>query len=223
MSDTDSFIDEVTEEVRRDRLFALLKRYGWIAILIVLVIVGGAAWREYSRATQTRQAQDLGEALLAALDQDTPESRVAALDAVVVDSAGGRALRAFLKASEAAEAGDTAAAADALEALADEQDLPMVYRRVAAFKALGLQAGTMSPADRRAGYEALQGGAADFRLLAQEQIALTYIEEGDTAAAIEELRAIQSDAEVSSGLRRRVTQLIVALGEPASASETDNG
>ena len=50
MSDTDSFIDEVTEEVRRDRLFGLMKRYGWIAALAVLLIVGGAAWNEWRKA-----------------------------------------------------------------------------------------------------------------------------------------------------------------------------
>ena len=38
MSDTDSFIDEVTEEVKRDRLFAMMKRYGWIAVVIVLLL-----------------------------------------------------------------------------------------------------------------------------------------------------------------------------------------
>ena len=43
MSETDSFIDEVNEEVRRDRLYAALRRYGWIAIVAVLAIVGGAA------------------------------------------------------------------------------------------------------------------------------------------------------------------------------------
>ena len=41
MSETDSFIDEVNEEVRRDRLYAALRRYGWIAIVAVLAIVGG--------------------------------------------------------------------------------------------------------------------------------------------------------------------------------------
>ena len=40
MSDTDSFIDEVTEEVKRDRLFATMRKYGWIAVLIVLLLVG---------------------------------------------------------------------------------------------------------------------------------------------------------------------------------------
>ena len=31
MSNPDSFIEEVTEEVRRDKLFALFRKYGWIA------------------------------------------------------------------------------------------------------------------------------------------------------------------------------------------------
>mgnify|MGYP002067949300 CR=1 FL=1 len=38
MSNQDSFIDEVTEEVRRDKLYALYKKYGWIAALAVVVL-----------------------------------------------------------------------------------------------------------------------------------------------------------------------------------------
>ena len=44
MSDTDSFIEEVSEEVRRDKLYATFKKYGWIAALFILVVVGGATW-----------------------------------------------------------------------------------------------------------------------------------------------------------------------------------
>jgi len=32
MSDTDSFINEVTEEVRRDRLYGMFRRWGWFAL-----------------------------------------------------------------------------------------------------------------------------------------------------------------------------------------------
>ena len=46
MSNSDSFIDEVTEEVRKDRLFQLFRRYGWIAGVVIVLIVGGAAWNE---------------------------------------------------------------------------------------------------------------------------------------------------------------------------------
>ena len=55
MSDTDSFIEEVSEEVRRDRLFKLMKRYGWIAILAVLLLVGGAAFNEVRKARQAAE------------------------------------------------------------------------------------------------------------------------------------------------------------------------
>ena len=39
MSNPESFIEEVTEEVRRDRLFAAFRKYGWIGVLLVLLTV----------------------------------------------------------------------------------------------------------------------------------------------------------------------------------------
>ena len=42
MSNSDGFIEEVTEELRRDQMLAKLKKYGWIAVLAVLLIVGGS-------------------------------------------------------------------------------------------------------------------------------------------------------------------------------------
>ena len=84
MSETDSFIDEVTEEVRRDRLFGLMRRYGWIAVLAVLLIVGGAAYREYSRASDQSAARALGDALLAALDTEDTDARSSALSLSII-------------------------------------------------------------------------------------------------------------------------------------------
>jgi len=220
VSQSDSFIEEVTDEVRRDRLFALMKRYGWIAILLVVLIVGGAAWNEWRKAQDRAAARALGDALLHALEQGDPAERVAALQTVPTETPGQEAVAAMLEAGEAAEAGDTAAAADRLMSVAERGDLPQVYRDLARFKALGLSAGAMSPEERRAGYEVLAAPGSGLRLLALEQIALTHIEAGDTAEAVAVLRDIRDDAEVTSGLRQRVTQLMVALGEsPAEAGD----
>lgn len=223
MSQSDSFIEEVTDEVRRDRLFALMKRYGWIAVLLVVLIVAGAAWNEWRKAQERASAQALGDALLNALEQGEPAERVAALQTVPTETPGQEAVAAMLEAGEAAEAGDTAAAADRLMSVADRGDLPQVYRDLARFKALGLSADAMSPEDRRAGYETLAAPGSGLRLLALEQIALTYIEAGESVEALDVLRGIRDDAEVTSGLRQRVTQLMVALGESPAGDDAAAG
>ncbi len=87
MSETDSFIDEVSEEVRRDRLFAYVRKYGWVAVLAVFLIVGGAAYNEYRKASEAATAQATGDALLGALSQDDPAARAEAIAAVQAQGA----------------------------------------------------------------------------------------------------------------------------------------
>ena len=216
MSQTDSFIEEVTEEARRDRLFLLLKRYGWIGVLLVLLIVGGAAWREYSRAQE--QAEALGDSMLAALETEEPEARIAALGEVAPGSAGGTALLALLTAAEQASAEQEAAAAETLAAIAANGEVPQIYRDIAAFRMLLLQSDSREASERRTSFEALARAGSPLRLLAEEQIALIEVETGDTEAAIARFQSILADAEVTAGLRQRVSQVIVALGGELDAA-----
>ena len=87
MSDTDSFIDEVNEEVRRDRMFNLFRRYGWIAVAAVLLLVGGAAWNELRASQERAQSEAMGDAIVAALNLETASARAAALQEIEVTQA----------------------------------------------------------------------------------------------------------------------------------------
>lgn len=211
MSNSDSFIQEVTEEVRRDRLFGLMRRYGWIAVLAVLLVVGGTGWREYNKAATRSAAQAFGDSLIAAFDHDTPEARLAALNDIPPGTPGARVTLAFTRASELIAAGQTTQAAEALEALATDPDVPAIYRQIAAFRAAVLQQDLPAP-DRRARFESLAEAGGLMRLLSEEQIALIELESGETAAALSRAGRILADAEATAGLQRRMTQLIVALG-----------
>lgn len=224
MSDADSFIDEVTEEVRRDRLFALFRRYGWIAALVIVAVVAGAAFNEYRKAQATAAAQALGDAMLAALDHDAPGDRAASLAAIEAGSPGGEAMLDFLTAAARAEAGEAEAAVADLQDIARNGDLPEIYREIANFKALVLQGETLPAADRRLQFEALAQPGKPLRLLAEEQIALIDISEGETGAALDRLQAILQDAETDAVLQQRVRQVIVALGgTPAPAPGRQQG
>lgn len=212
MSNTDSFIDEVNEEVRRDRLYQTMRRYGWIAVLAVVLIVGGAAWNEYRKSTERAEAEALGDAMLAGLAKPDPEARVAALADVGTDAPGARAVLAMTRAAQQHEAGDTAAAVETLEGLAVDGEAPQIYRSLAQFKALTLQGSDTPEADRRQGFEAMAQAGNPLRLLAQEQLALIDVETGKTDAAIDRYQAILADAEVTTDLQQRALQVIVALG-----------
>ncbi|WP_170382668.1 hypothetical protein [Ruegeria atlantica] len=212
MSDVDSFIDEVTEEVRRDRLFLLLRRWGWVGVLAVVLIVGGAAFNEVRKARITGQAQDLGDAILSALSQNDSADRVASLEGIEAATPGGDAVLNMLLASSQTEAGSRDEAVASLNAVAVQGELPEIYRAIASFKALLLQADTMPAADRRQQFEALATPGAPLRLLAEEQLALIDISEGNVDAALDRLQAMRQDAEIGVDLQQRVAQLIVALG-----------
>lgn len=214
MSDTDSFIEEVSEEVRRDRLYGYMRKYGWIAVLAILAIVGGAAYNEYSKAQTLAKAQTAGDAILAALEADEPEARVAALEEVRGQdiTQGAKAVVSLMQAAEQGASDDAAGSQAALEKIAVDGSLPEIYRQIASFKAASQSNGSLSFEDRRIRLEALSAPGTSLRLLATEQLALIDIETADTDAAIEKLQDIVVDAEVTAGLRQRATQLIIALG-----------
>ena len=214
MSDTDSFIEEVSEEVRRDRLYGYMRKYGWIAVLAILALVGGAAYNEYSKAQERAKAQTAGDAILAALEADEPDARVAALEAVRGQdiTQGAKAVVSLMQAAEQGAADDAAGSQAALEKIAVDGSLPEIYRQIASFKAASQSDGSLSVEDRRIRLEALSAPGTSLRLLATEQLALIDIETADTEAALEKLQGIVVDAEVTAGLRQRATQLIIALG-----------
>ena len=213
MANQDSFIDEVTEEVRRDRLFALMRKYGWIAILAIVVLVGGAAWNEWRKASARAEAQATGDALIAALEAGTPEERSLALAAVgQSDDPGKNAILGLLQSAAASESGDDETAAASLEAVIGNADVPKVYRDLALLKRVISGAGDLTPEVRVSRLQPLMEPGNPFRLLAIEQRAFAEVELGQKDAAIETLQGILADAERTEDLRRRAQQLIVALG-----------
>ena len=218
MSDTDSFIEEVSEEVRRDRMFDLFRRYGWIAVAAVLLLVGGAAWNEWSRSQQQTQAEALGDAVVAALQLEDAAQRAAALQDIQSQTADGQAMVQLLSAAELAADNRASDALTQLAAVRDNDEVQSIYRQIAAFKFLVIPNSGSSVEDRQSGLEALISSGSALRVLAEEQLALLDIELGNEADAVARLQRLLEDSEITPGVRRRVTQLITSLG--ATPGET---
>ena len=218
MANNDGFINEVSEEVRRDRLYAFFRKWGWLIGLAIVVIVGGAAFIEWQKAQARARAQAAGDALYDAL---AVEDLAARADAIAILDAGGtdgrRALQALFAASAAFEAGLLDEALAQLDALANDDAAPQLYRELATPKWAIIGSETVEPAARadRLSSLTLAGGA--WRLLAEEQIALIRLEEGEVETARTLLVAILADQEATPDQRRRIEALLVALGGPLAA------
>lgn len=222
MSNPDSFIEEVTEEVRRDRLFAAFRKYGWIGGLVVLGIVGGAAWNEWQKNQAAARAQGFGDAMLEALDTGGAVERREAMAAVPADG-NQIAIRTLMLASDPAD--DKAAALAALDALIADAAQPEIYRDMAQLRRVMVAGADMPLTDRRTALEGISAPGRAFRTLAAEQLAYLLIEEGKKDEAIAALSALMQDQEAPQGLRGRAGQVIVALGGklPEAPAAADQG
>ena len=220
MSNPDSFIEEVTEEVRRDRLFALFRKYGWIGVVVVLGIVGGAGWTEWQRAQAEAKAEAFGDAVLDALDLGAPEDRVAALGSIPTDGSQAAVLELLLASDPT---GDRAGTLAALEALANDATQPASYRDLAVLRRVVVAGADLPLAERRAALDPIAAPGRPYRPMALEQMAYLLVEENRTDEAITALTALLTDQEAPGGVRSRAQEMIIALGgevAPAAPAPT---
>lgn len=216
MSNPESFIDEVSEELRRDRAMQYLRKYGWIAVVVVVLIVGGTAWNEWRKASAQASAEAFGESVLSALENNDTADRIAALADIEATGAQ-QGLLQLLRAGELLET-DRVAALDALEAAAQDDNLPDAYRQLAALKRVIAGQGVLPLEERQSVVAGLAQAGQPFRPLALEQSALLSLEAGDEAGAIAILQDLLEQSDVSESLRQRVTQLLIGLGAETGAA-----
>ena len=205
MSDTDSFIDEVTEEVRRDRLFGYFRRYGWIPAVIIVALVGGTAYNEWSKAQLEQAAQVRGDALLDALELEDTAEQAAAFRAIAREEED--ALAAKLLAAGV----ETEQAADLLKSVAADDGQPGYIRDLARLKMASAE-GVLSVDEAAAILAELSEPGGIYRHVATELLVAVQLQRGDHEAALELLQAHIKDAEASSEQIQRMAELIVALG-----------
>ncbi len=213
MSDGDSFIQEVSEEVRRDALVKTLRKYAvWIGAGLVL-LVGGLSLNEYLKFSAQTAAETRGAAMQAALTSADVEASVSALQALLPEAGPALALAQLQLAGVQAQSGDRDAAAATLAAITVSPDADPLYVDIARLKLAMVGAGGVRPiAERRAVLERLATDGHPLRTLAEEQLALLALEEGDRDAALAQLSDILLRSDVSQAGRARISALVTALG-----------
>lgn len=224
MSD-DSFIREVDEELRSDRMRTIWKRFGKLIIaLAVLIVVGTAADRGY-RYWQETEASKSGDAFLAALNlarEGETEQALEALRALEADGYGSYSVLARLRAATVlADAGDYQAAISDFSTIGNDGSVPVAIRDAARIRAGYLLVDHGSYEDVANQVESLSGADNAMRHSAREALGLAAWKAGEAARANEWFSLIAGDTGVPASLMQRsqiMLDLIAASGNAPQQS-----
>lgn len=226
MSESESFIREVSEQVRRERLTKFMGRYGWIGALVILLVILGAAFVEWRKSRDQAAAEATGDALRAAYLVEEPAGRAEALAGVAAERPDAAVVARIAEAGALAEAGDTVRAAEVLAVVAEAPGTGPIYRDLALLQRVALLGQAMPESEQLATLEALTRDDGPFRPLALEQRALARLGSGELASAQADLEAILALPNVTEALAARASQLLVATGASlpgAAAAGAPNG
>lgn len=222
MSESDSFIHEVSEEVRRDKLFAFFRKWIWLFALIVVGIVAGTVYNEYSKSQKAAEMQAAGEALITAQEVST----AAAFAPLAEGDAPAALLGKFNQAAALAAEGQVPAAADILGDIALNQSTPPIYQDLALLKQIMINGANMDQPELLDIIDRLSQPNSPFQLLAIEQRAIAQLRAGDRDATLADLAIILTAPDATQGLRNRAQELTIALGGELAAPtgiETSDG
>lgn len=217
---SDEFIREVDEELQREKLAELAKRYGWIAVTaavgLVLATAAWVGWQRWDEHRRNAEAERFAsvEGLVAPAGPET----VSALLDFAREASPGFAALARLRAAGRAE--DERAALEALDAVAADPKADPLLKDAARLMAAARRLDRDDPATLARSLEPLASDGAPWRHVARQLLAAAQLKAGAREDAIVSLRRIVEDAEAPATLRNRAAELLDALGAPLPARST---
>lgn len=182
----EAIFTEVDEELRRERMRAMWRRFApWIigaAVLVVALVAANEGWNWYQKSTAATASDQFYTAAELAEDGDIAGA-LAAFEAVSADGVGKYPLLArFRQASLLAEDGKAEQAVAAYDALANESSEPRV-RELALILAAYQLVDDGDVVGVRSRVEGIVDGTNPMRMAAREAIGLAQFASGDADAA----------------------------------------
>jgi hypothetical protein len=213
---SEEFIREVDEELQREQLAKLWRRYGGVVVgLALLVVVGTAAkvgwdhWQERERAAEALRFATAEQALAGARPAEAAE----AFAALAADGKTGYAALARLKEAEAKLAQkDEAGAEAALAQLGRDAADDPILRDLGTLLAVSRTVDTADPAELTRQLEPLAASDGPWRHRARELLAVTAIRAGDLDKARKLLEELSREVGVPATQQNRAQELLQAIG-----------
>jgi hypothetical protein len=206
---------EIDEELRRDSLAQLWKKYGnyviGLAVLIVFVTAAVVGWRTY----QDKQREAQGGEYAAALDlahQGKDSDAAAAFASLAQKADAGRAVLArFEEAASKVNSGDVPGAIAAYDQLAGDNSVGSAFRDAATMLSARYTIDKGDPQAAIAKLQPLTAATNAWHGLALELTAMAELKSGDNTKAQKDFDALGKDTTAPQAVRQRAAAMAEAL------------
>lgn len=216
-SDLQSLIDEVSEDLRRDRALALARKYGPYAIALALIVIIGVAgwvgWQHY-RTSRNLGLSTTYASALAEVDNGSKDKAEALLGDVIksAPSSGYGTLARLQQAALKAKAGDTKGAAAIYDAISKDTGVDPSFRDLGTILYALTVLDTADPAQLAARLKPLADGNGPWRASAIEASAYLALRTGDKAHAHQLFAQLADDESAPQEVRARAAAMASTLG-----------
>lgn len=213
----DNFIEEVDEDLKRERYAELWRKYGTLIVgavlLVVIAVAGSMGWRQYQLNTRIESGLEYVDAIDLAAAGKTADA-IAAFQALGKDGAPGyRDLARFQEAAALVRQGNEAAAAQIYDAIAKDEGADAVFRNIALILYALNVADRAEPKGLAERLKPLTEEASPWRFSALEITALLHRRRGDVTAARSVYKKLADDERAPPRLRARAAEFLAVIGK----------
>ena len=216
MANPESFLEEVAEEVRRDRLFKFFKKNGWIIAFVVLVALCASIAYEWRKNSEISRAKSNGDLLTLALEKSQKGNLEELLGLISDNSPYLRPSSDLMAVTKLYYAellynidNDSSESMSVLKEIFSNESISTTLRQLAKIKYLLLFSGDNKV--KQDLIDELSSPGNHYRFLVQEHKVQTYLASGMSDEANRQIDILLNDLEVSEQQKRRLMDLKLAI------------
>lgn len=225
-NDTDSFVQEVDETLRQERVMTMLRRYGvWLlgAFVAFLVVIGGwQLWQAHSTNQARNQADDYAAAQQLVRDGDLAGARTAFEALTTEGSRVYRTMATMELAGIIAQEGDLQAALTKFDEAAEMANDPTL-RETAQLRAAYIAAETQDFQALQARLQPMIDSESRVSYLARELLAVEAWEAGNLDLARSTMENLTLALNAPDAVRQRAQVALAVIGPAPAGAAAEGG
>ena len=214
--DSDTFLREVDDELRRERVNRFVARWGWYivgALVAALAAVGGLIWWNHHKEVQAGEESTKLVQVIEQLDARNARGAAPGIDELAgSDRAGYRIAALFLRANAQVSTGAIPAAIETLKGIAADESAPQPFRDAALIRQTQLEFDSLNPQQVAQRLQPFVQAGNPWHGSAGEMLGIAMVKANQPQQAARIFEGLLRDPAVPDSIHARVQQFASSLG-----------